>query len=220
MLLKVLAVAATLATIVHLLEIDTDPINLLLPPLSAISIFFLIVRLHQTPESLPQVSRLFAILLAVNLATATFYFVGKAIALRDRTLVDTLPGALPTALPLLSVILLVFVRPYQLRKILVFSWLITAAPILLYLLLHPAELQTLRGQEIAFLTGPLIVGQIAFLLFYVRLQDIVDRLYTERLEYYYQILEKQAIRQQAIEQTFTQIHNGPLQTLAVLLRDV
>jgi hypothetical protein len=39
---------------------------------------------------------------------------------------------------------------------------------------------------------------------------MVERLYTERLQYYAQIVERQAIRQQAMEQAFTQIHNGAL----------
>ena len=98
-------------------------------------------------------------------------------------------------------------------------WGAIAAPIFLYLLVHPVEFKTLRGQELAFLTGPVMVGQITFLLLYARLRDVAEYLYTERLQYYEKILEKQAIRQQAIDQTLTQIHNGPLQTLAVLPLD-
>ncbi|MGK7926213.1 MAG: hypothetical protein AB4290_13380 [Spirulina sp.] len=220
MLLKVLTFASMVATIIHILETNTAPINLIVPPLSAIGFFVLTIRLQQTPESLPQVTRLFALILTIALTISSWYFVGFAIAIPDLTLIDTLPAPLVSAIPLVGLILLIFIRPYQWEKILVLSWLITAAPIFFYLLLHPAEFNTMRGQEIAFLTGPTIVGQIVFILFYVRLQDMVDRLYTERLQYYSKILEKQAIRQQAIEQTFTQIHNGPLQTLAVFLRDV
>jgi hypothetical protein len=34
------------------------------------------------------------------------------------------------------------------------------------------------------------------------------------------VIETQTIRQEAMEQAFTQVHNGPLQSLAILLRDV
>jgi hypothetical protein len=62
--------------------------------------------------------------------------------------------------------------------------------------------------------------QIVLLSFFNRLQDLVDQFYQERLQYYEQIIERQTIRQQAMEHAVTQIHNRPLQTLALLLRDI
>jgi signal transduction histidine kinase len=111
-------------------------------------------------------------------------------------------------------------RRQQLVIATVIAWMAIAAPILVYLLLHPLELHTSRGLDLFISLGPTMGIQIILILFYNRLQDLVERLYTERLQYYAQIVERQAIRQQAMEQAFTQIHNGPLQTLALLLRDV
>jgi len=116
--------------------------------------------------------------------------------------------------------ILIFLRPQQLLGTAAIAWFATAAPILTYLFLHPAELNTPRGLDLVISLGPATGVQIAFTLFYARLQSIVDRLYTERLQYYSKVIERQSIRQQAMEQAFTQIHNGPLQTLALLLRDV
>ena len=62
--------------------------------------------------------------------------------------------------------------------------------------------------------------QSIMVLFYSRLQSLVEALSAERLQYYANVIETQAIRQQAMEQAFTQFHNGPLQSLAVLLQDV
>jgi signal transduction histidine kinase len=118
------------------------------------------------------------------------------------------------------VMLIALRRRQQLVIATLIAWMAIAAPILTYLLLHPSELLSSRGLDLFISLGPTMGIQILLILFYNRLQDMVERLYTERLQYYAQIVERQAIRQQAMEQAFTQIHNGPLQTLALLLRDV
>ena len=100
------------------------------------------------------------------------------------------------------------------------GWFIGASPVLVYLLLHPAELTALRGLDLFISFGPATLVQSAMVLFYSRLQVLLDKLYGERLQYYSKVIEEQAIRASAMEEAFTQFHNGPLQSLAVLLRDV
>ena len=209
-----------LATVIHFLETNTSIINLIVPPLSTVCCCLLLLRLRQKPEQINQVGYLFAALIVTMMAVCNLYFIGQALLAPDNTLVDILPGPLAISLPVPLLVLAVFVSSYRLKQTTVLYWDAIAAPVFLYLLTHPVELKTLRGQELAFLTGPVMLGQSAFLMLYVHLRDVVEHLYTERLQYYAKILERQSIRQQAIDQTLAQIHNGPLQTLAMLLLDI
>lgn len=117
-------------------------------------------------------------------------------------------------------VMMIGLRPRRLLIVSLLTWMAIAIPILTYLLWHPAELNSLRGRDLFITLGPAMGTQIVLILFFNRLQDLVDRLYHERVQYYEQIIERQTIRQQAMEQAVSQIHNGPLQSLALLMRDL
>lgn len=218
-MLSVATIGATIATVLHRLQPHPHLVYLITPPLSAIAFFILLIRLYTKPESLQQVIHLGLLAGVLLVVVPSWLYTLKAIASSDTTLVNSLPPLTP-ALFVLTMVMLIALRRQRLVIATLIAWMAIAAPILVYLLLHPSELHTSRGLDLFISLGPTMGIQIVLILFYNRLQDMVERLYTERLQYYAQIVERQAIRQQAMEQAFTQIHNGPLQTLALLLRDV
>lgn len=116
--------------------------------------------------------------------------------------------------------MLITLRPHQLLRAIILTWLAIASPILTYLILNPVELRSPRGLDLLISLGPVMGVQSIVILLHTRLQSMIEHLYAERLQYYAQIIERQSIRQKAMEQAFTQIHNGPLQTLALLQRDI
>ncbi|HAX80221.1 MAG TPA: hypothetical protein DCY88_31385 [Cyanobacteria bacterium UBA11372] len=217
-ILSLAMMAATVATFLHRLQPNPHIVDLIAPPLLAIAFFILLIRLYKKPDSLQQAINL-ALLGAVLFVVVPSWLFTIEAASSQATLVGSLPP-LTSALFVLTMVMLIGMRPQRLAIATIVTWIAIAAPILAYLSLHPTELITSRGLDLFISLGPAMGIQIVLILFYNRLQDMVDRLYTERLQYYAQIVERQAIRQQAIEQAFTQIHNGPLQTLALLLRDV
>jgi anti-sigma regulatory factor (Ser/Thr protein kinase) len=218
-ILSLTTLGATIATIAHRLQPHPHIVDLIAAPLLAIASFILLIRLYKKPESLQQVTHLALLGAVLFVVVPSWLFTIEAIASSETTLVDILPP-LTSALFLLTMVMLIALRPQRLLSVTIIFWIAIAAPILSYLILHPLELLTSRGLDLFISLGPAMGIQIVLILFYNRLQDMVDRLYTERLEYYAKIVERQAIRQQAMEQAFTQIHNGPLQTLALLQRDV
>ena len=218
-ILSLATMAATIATFLHRLQPNPHIVDLIAPPLLAIAFLILLIRLYKKPESLPQVTHLALLGAVMFVVVPSWLFTIEAIASSDTTLVNSLPP-LTSALFVLTMVMLIALRPQRLPIATMVTWMAIAAPILTYLILHPVELITSRGLDLFISLGPAMGIQIVLILFYNRLQDMVDRLYTERLQYYAKIVERQAIRQQAIEQAFTQIHNGPLQTLALLLQDV
>ena len=221
-------IGATIATFLHRLQPHPHSVYLITPPLLAISSLLLLIRLYKKPESLQQVINLALLAGVLFVVVPSWFYTLKAIYLRhaeaiaasETTLVGSLPPVTPALFVLTLVMLIALRRRQQLVIATIIAWIAIAAPVLIYLLLYPQELRTSRGLDLFISLGPTMGIQIVLILFYNRVQDMVERLYTERLQYYAQIAERQAIRQKAMEQAFTQIHNGPLQTLALLLRDV
>lgn len=210
---------AIFATILHRLQPHPHPLDLIAPPVFAVASVALLICLYKKPASLPQVTHIGLLGAVVCVVFPSWVFTFIAFTSPRTTLVGILPP-ITSLLFLLTMVMLIYLRPQRLLYKAILAWVFSAVPILTYLILHPAELITSRGLDLAISLEPAMAIQIVLILFYNRLQDLVDHLYSERLQYYAQIVERQGIRQQAMEHAFTQIHNGPLQTLALLLRDV
>ncbi|NJM44956.1 MAG: hypothetical protein HC860_01370 [Alkalinema sp. RU_4_3] len=218
-ILSLTTVGAAIATMLHRLDPHPHWVNLIAPPLLGIIALALLIRLYTAPKSLQQVINLGLLGAVLFVVVPSWYFTLAAFIAPDTTLVGSLPPLI-SILFLIMMIMMTALRPRHLLGTALITWGAMAAPILTYLLLHPAELTTLRGLDLVIALGPAMAAQIVLLLFFNRLQDLVDRLYHERLQYYEQIIERQTIRQRAMEQAVTQVHNGPLQTLALLMRAV
>lgn len=218
-MLSLATLGAIISTFLHRLQPHPHIISLIAPPLLAINSLILLIYLYKKPESLQQVINLSLLGAVILVVVPSWLFTLKAISSSSTTLVDTLPPLTP-ALFTLTMGMLIALRRQRLVIATLLAWIAISVPILTYLLLHPKELFTARGLDLFISLGPTMGIQIVLIMFYNLIQDMVERLYTERLQYYAQIVERQAIRQQAMEQAFTQIHNGPLQTLALLLRDL
>lgn len=217
-ILGLATVGATVAAIIHGLNPDTHPLHLIASPLFAITSLILLIYLYKKPESLQQVIHL-GLLQGVTLLVFPSWFFTIQAFTSSTSLVERLPPNISASF-MLTTFMLVVLHPQQLLRTVILTWIAIAAPILTYLILHPTELQTPRGLDLLISTGPVMAIQSALIFLYSRLQLMVERLYAERLQYYAQIIERHTIRHKAMEQAFTQIHNGPLQTLAVLQRDV
>ena len=209
-----------IATILHKLEPDPAPLSLIVPPILAIISLIIFLQFCRQTKNLDQLMQIIIILLLISLVGAISYFIWLANQSSDRGLVDIIPGPMTSWLFILPFIFLVLQTPRKLKKTVTIFWFVAPTPILIYLLLNPVELLTPRGMELIISLGPIMIAQIFAILFYSRVQQTVEKLYTKKIEYYTEIIERQTIKQQAIEQVFNQIHNGPLQNLAVLLRDL
>jgi len=212
-------VGAAIATIVHILEPNTYPLSLIIPPLSAIISFILLIRLYTKPQSLQQVTNLGILQGVICIVLPCWFYSLRALILPNINLVDNLPPISSVSLMLMT-FMLITLRPQRLLKATILVWIGVAGPILTYFIFNLEELYSPRGLDLLISFGPVMGMQTALIFLHNRLQSMVESLYAERLQYYAQIIERQSIRQNALEQAFTQIHNGPLQTLALLQRDV
>ena len=212
-------VGAIIATIVHRLEPNTYPLHLIIPPLSAIISLILLIRLYTKPQSLQQVINLSILLSVMFLVVPCWFFSVRAFSSSNISLVDNLPPISSVSLMLMT-FMLITVRPQRLLLATILLWIGVAGPILTYFIFNQEELYSLRGLDLLMSFGPVMGTQTVLISLHNHHQSIEESVYTERLQYYAQIVERQSIRQNTLEQAFTQIHNGPLQTLALLQRDV
>ena len=135
------------------------------------------------------------------------------------TLVKIYPSV--TIFSFLWMTVVVIFVPYQkLISFLICGSMPLSIPIILYLLLHPDELKTIRGFDLFIAHGIVTPIYVFVSLFYASLQQNFKQLTEERLNYYSKIITTQNIRQAAIKETFTSLHNGPLQSLALLSREI
>lgn len=217
-ILSLMTIGGTISTIIHRLNPHHEPIYLIVPPLFAITSSILLICLYTKPQTLQQVIYL-GLFEAVILVVFPSWFVTIKAFTSKTILVESLPPS-TSGLFLLTTCMLITLRPHQLLRAIILTWLAVASPILIYLILNPVELRSPRGLDLLISLGPVMGIQSIVILLHTRLQSMIERLYAERIQYYAQIIERQSIRQKAMEQAFTQIHNGPLQTLALLQRDI
>lgn len=92
------------------------------------------------------------------------WFLVRAYSDSRLSLVDELPPVAPALLPLVFCVMAFLPFRTALRTALI-CWLLVAGPILAYLLLHPAQLQTPRGQDMVILLGPAMLLVLAYFPF-------------------------------------------------------
>ena len=218
-LVLVAGVMSVMGIVLHSLQPDAHVIDKVAPSLFLAGCIVYLLYFYQRPQAHERLFPKLALFIALPFLVPNWFFTIEAFSSPDITLIDRYPP-LSAALFIWTTVTLIFMAPHQRLKFIGFGWLVGATPVLGYLVLHPDELRQLRGLDLFFSLGPAMLMQSIMVLFYSRLQVLVEALSAERLQYYAKVIETQAIRQQAMEQAFTQFHNGPLQSLAVLLQDV
>jgi diguanylate cyclase (GGDEF)-like protein len=146
-------VTALIATAVHWQQAHAHTLDRVMPALLSLAYGALLIRQLRHPERLVSTMWIGWGLGLVAIATPAWLFVW--LALRDgAVLVETLPpiGAL---FPPFLVIMAVFARARHAWCATAIAWGLIAAPVLGYLLLHPDELRSPRGLELAIALGPL-----------------------------------------------------------------
>jgi diguanylate cyclase (GGDEF)-like protein len=173
------ALGSGLATVLHRLASNPAPIDLVIPPLLGCGFLFLLVYLYLKPESLAFVLWSALTLVSIAIVTPAWFFTCQAALSPEIKLVETLPPI--TSIPLsIVVVMFIFVRP---RKVLIVTggiWILAALPILLYLVLHPKELSSPRGLDMAITLGPVMAMVLLLIPFHRGVEHKITSLQSER----------------------------------------
>ncbi len=177
-LLLMAMVGALTATILHRLEPNPLPLDLIVPPVTAATLFTLTLALVIKPHWAHRVIKLTLFVIIGALATPAWFYTHEADQVVNRNLIDTLPPI--TSLPLLVMILVtIFLPMRQAIMTAVISWCLIALPVLLYLFGHSDELWSQRGKEILMAFGPCYLLVLILMPFYRGLQKKMDWLRAE-----------------------------------------
>ncbi|MBF2098044.1 MAG: GGDEF domain-containing protein [Gloeomargaritaceae cyanobacterium C42_A2020_066] len=217
-----MAFGGLVATALHGLERWTHPISLVIPPLTVAAALGQFAYLFGRPGRTRQVIGLSLGWVSLIMLFPEYFFTLEAALSPDKQLIETLPP-ISSGLFLLTTGMIVFLRPRQLVRLSFLLWLVTAAPVVVYLLLHPLELQSPRGQDLMFALGPAMAVNICFVLFYTRLQDTLDRLALERI-YLKESSERDVLtgvfNRRAGEQLLQALESRPDEPFGIILCDI
>lgn len=221
-ILGVMALGGIIATLLHIFEANAHPISLSIPPLTVITCLSLLLYLIKRPQQIERVIKITLGWIGFIMLFPEYFFIIKTVLDRDKQLVDTLPP-ISSGLFLLTTGMIVFLRPRGLVKLSFLLWVITAAPVVGYLIFHPQELQTPRGMDLMITLVPAMGVNLFLIRFYSRLQDAIDRLHIEQLQLK-EVSETDALTQafnrRAGERILQNLIEQPDQKVGIILCDI
>ena len=179
----------------------------------------IMIQLYRKPQNTEKFICGFLIIAQLNFVIVTLFHIIRVSNLEDLNLVGVLPPF--TVMSVLWITTCAVFFPVN--RVFFVTTCGSAAfclPLVIYFLFHPSEIQTARGLDLFVSLSFGVLGQMGITKFYTSLQIQINRLNEERIEYYSKVIEEQEIRHQAMEEAFSQFHNGPLQNLAILIRGI
>lgn len=218
--LILLTMIATIAHVIHWYQADPWGLNRIGSGLTALISLIYLLWIDRNPQ------RLEASMSEYLVWTRAMMIVISAIVMaivinhsESLKFIDLYPPF--TAFSFLWITMVVIFIPYQkLINFVIWGCTPLSVLIVLYLFFHPDELKTGRGLDLLISNSIITITYIIISLFYASLQVNYKKLSQERLNYYTKIIETQNIRQRAFKEAFNTFHNGPLQSLALLIRDI
>ena len=210
---------ASITHLVHWFQVDTFGLNRIRSGIMAIFSFVYLVLLYKKQTRLDSSMLQYLVIIRLNMILATLINIFIVRDFDGLTLVEFYSPF--TAFSFLWMTVVLIFVPYQ-KLMPFFLWgsMPVSILIVIYLVLHPNELNTGRGTKLFIANIFFTVTYIFISLFYASLQQNFKQLTEERLNYYSKIIRTQNIRQAAIKETLTSLHNGPLQSLALLNREI
>lgn len=133
-------------SVLHYLEPEPELMDLVIPPLVSIANLALTIWLICRPKRLLEVVySAFAVAIAA-LSLPAWYYSLRAYQSPEVLLIDIFPP-ISSFLIILIVLVMVILPPRRAFPIMIVAWVLSALPVLGYLLTHREELWSARGQE-------------------------------------------------------------------------
>ena len=167
------------AAIMYTRQAAPQPIDLIMSGGLAVAFLSLFAHLWRHPENLLKVTWAAYAASLLGLAVPAWFYSIRAWRTPGATLIDSFPPITATVL-LLILALIVFMRPRRMLLIATMTWALIAAPILAYLIVHPLEMESPRGQEMLITLGPVLAVLMAYIPFQRGVERWIGTLQSER----------------------------------------
>ncbi|MGM8227635.1 GGDEF domain-containing protein [Cellvibrio sp. ARAG 10.3] len=162
-------------SILHYLEPEPELMDLVIPPLVSIANLALTIWLIYRPKRLLQVVYSAFAVAIVALSLPAWYYSLRAYQFAEVLLIDIFPP-ISSFLIILIVLVMVILPPRRAFPIMIVAWVLSALPVLGYLLTHREELWSSRGQEMFMSYGLAILLLLVLLPFQSRARLQIERL--------------------------------------------
>ncbi|MET0290066.1 MAG: GGDEF domain-containing protein [Pseudoxanthomonas sp.] len=154
--LALTALAAAVATLIPWLNPVRHTMDLIIPPLMCGVFLSLLIGLARWPRHVLGIMRTALLAALLALAAPAWFYSWQAISTPGLRLVDIYPPVAPLLLALM-VMAMIYLPSRQALLVVLGSWLLVALPVLVYLLDHPQEMQTPRGNDLLMSYGPVFM---------------------------------------------------------------
>ena len=172
-------VAAACATAIHWLSSVHQLLDLIIPPTMCAVFGALLIMLLRQPGQVIAIGRSALLVSGVALVAPTWVYVAQAVLTPGLQLITILPPISSLLLILVLMVMLLFPTRQALRVALL-AWLLVGWPVLIYLLLHPLEMETPRGRDLLMAYGPALVLVAVLIPVQRGLASKIERLTLER----------------------------------------
>ncbi|GGY66305.1 hypothetical protein GCM10011613_07780 [Cellvibrio zantedeschiae] len=193
-LLALTGLTSVAATVLHYVEPNPELMDLIIPPLVAVSNLIMAIWLVRCPQHILRVVYSAFGVGIIALSLPAWYFTWHATHAANVLLTQVFPP-ISSFFIILIVLLMVLLPPRRAFTFMILVWSLNALPILGYLLTHKEELWTPRGREMFMSYGLAI-----FLLFILLPFQRRARLQLERLQHanfhMHNLAERDALTQQ------------------------
>jgi diguanylate cyclase (GGDEF)-like protein len=191
LILAAMTCGGLLVTIVDVMAPQTHLISRLIPPMTVIICSSLLLYLLKKPQQWSRINQMLIAWSAFIIIFPEYFFIYQALTDSSKRLVDTLPP-FSAGIFLLTNYIIVFLNPQAFVRLTIALWSLLAAPIVIYLSLHPQELVMPRGLDLMVTFLPATGMNAGLMLLQSRLQDKLRQLDNERF-YLKQVAERDAL---------------------------
>jgi hypothetical protein len=163
MIMLVLALfAGACATAIHWLAPVPRMMDLIIPPTFCALYGILIIALLRRPNWVPGIVRIALLAGGCALAAPAWLYTLQATLTPGVQLIAILPPVSSLFVVFLAM-LMIFIRGRPAYFMAALGWVLIALPVLVYLLLHPAEMWSARGRDLLIAYGPASIMVVVLL---------------------------------------------------------
>lgn len=185
---------AVVASVLHYIEPEPELMDLIIPPIAALTNLGLAVWLMCRPKNILRVIYSALVTALLTLSLPAWFYSLRAQANPDILLIDIFPP-ISSLLIILIVLVMVMLPPKRAVPIIIAIWTLNALPILSHLLAHQDELWTARGQEMFVSYGLAILLLLVLIPFQQRARLQLERLRRDNSQMH-RLAERDALTRQ------------------------
>lgn len=177
-LLLLSIMGAALAMQLHRHAPQPQLMDIIIPPVLFLAFAAQLIYLYRRPREVEAVLRVSFLLAFFALLIPAWFYALRAHFVPGVSLIGTLPPIVPLLFPV-TIGFVLFLRPREVAPSVGAAWTLIGGPILLYLLVHPEEIFTPRGQDLVIALLPAMAIVYVMLQFHQRMRSGLGRLEAE-----------------------------------------